>query len=144
MVEYRKTKQLDNKVGMAAALFVNDEKMLTEDWMQGANRAEQWAGIRKRIAEQVEYAADYREIAAAGEEIHEAIKKMASVVWSGWLQRYYRKSDDRGHIAVVGGVETLVWGCAGRVRLDEAAANVGLVQRSAQRNGQLVGVGVVS
>ncbi len=31
-----------------------------------------------------------------------------------------------------------------RVRLDEAAANVGLVQRSAQRNGQLVGVGVVS
>lgn len=31
-----------------------------------------------------------------------------------------------------------------RVRLDEAAANVGLVQRTAQRNGQLVGVGVVS
>lgn len=31
-----------------------------------------------------------------------------------------------------------------RVRLDEAAANVGIVQRNAQRNGQLVGVGVVS
>ncbi len=31
-----------------------------------------------------------------------------------------------------------------QVRLDEAAANVGLVQRTAQRNGQLVGVGVVS
>ena len=31
-----------------------------------------------------------------------------------------------------------------QVRLDEAAANVGLVQRNAQRNGQLVGVGVVS
>ena len=31
-----------------------------------------------------------------------------------------------------------------RVRLDEAAANVGLVKRNAQRNGQLVGVGVVS
>lgn len=31
-----------------------------------------------------------------------------------------------------------------RVRLEEAAANVGLVQRTAQRNGQLVGVGVVS
>lgn len=31
-----------------------------------------------------------------------------------------------------------------RVRLEEAAANVGLVQRTAQRNGGLVGVGVVS
>jgi hypothetical protein len=105
MVEYRKTKQLDNKVGMAAALFVNDEKMLTEDWMQGANRAEQWAGIRKRIAEQVEYAADYREIAAAGEEIHEAIKKMAGGWCGEWQAVGVAKKSVTSVLATVAGFE---------------------------------------
>lgn len=42
-------------------------------------------------------------------------RKWQLFVWSDWLQDYYRKSDARGHAATVGGIEILVWGCAGRV-----------------------------
>jgi len=115
MTAYRKTKRLDNQIMLAAAFFVNDEKSLLEPWMQDEWRAEQRADMRKRIAKQAEYAADYREVAAAEEEIHRAIKIMAREVWSKWLQSYYRKSTGRGHAANVNGIEVLVWGCAGRV-----------------------------
>jgi len=115
MIAYRKTKRLDNMIMLAAAFFVNDEKSLTEDWMQAEWRTEQRADIRRRIAKQAEYAADYREVVAAEEEIRCAIMKMATAVWSGWLQSYYRESNGRGHVAAVNVVEILVWGCAGRV-----------------------------
>lgn len=115
MVGYRKTKRLDNPIMLAAAFFVNDEKSLLEPWMQDEWRAEQRTEMRRRIAKPAEYAADYREVAVAEEEIHHAIMTVARSVWSKWLQSYYRKSDGRGHIAVVNGVEVLVWGCAGRV-----------------------------
>jgi len=115
MATYRKTKRLDNPIMLAAAFFVNDEKSLLEPWMQDEWRAEQRADMRKRIAKEAEYAADYREVAAAEEEIHSAIKIMAREVWSKWLQSYYRKSTGRGHTATVNSIEMLVWGCAGRV-----------------------------
>ena len=115
VAEYRKSKQLDNTLMAASAFFVSDEKILKEPWMQGDDRREQRVSIRDRLAAQIEYASDFWEISAADEEIYGAIAKMAAVVWSGWLQRYYRDSPERGHSAVVGGIEILVWGCAGRV-----------------------------
>jgi len=115
--EYRKNKGLDNTLLRNANFFVSDEISLAEDWMQADWRAEQRAGVRKRITNSSEYALEYRQISAAEQDICNAIDQMAKTVWSGWLQVYYRQSSARGHSCVIDGTEILIWGCAGRVTM---------------------------
>jgi len=117
MAQYRKTKRLCNRITLPAALFVGDERILTEPWMQSEDRASQRQDIRARLDGKAKYAADFREIASATDEIQEAVQTLGIFVWGDWLQDYYSASEHRGHKARIGDVEVLVWGCAGRVMM---------------------------
>lgn len=122
LAEYRHTRRLSMKTMLDASFWKNDYSYLhgwgnepAPAWMQESDRADQRARIAERLRTEEKYEGLYREIIDAEEILRKGVKAWEQAVWFGGLQKYYRKSKDRGHAARAGDLKMLVWGCAGRV-----------------------------